>query len=349
MVDVPPIDFTARGVRIGDRTYDPVPVLALISTFGEPVKPAPPTREDGAEPPRNRWLVWDALGIRASTVDGEAVTELDVNLVEDPGHLASVRPEMRPYFASGSYPGAVSVHGVSPLDAVPSDTLDRAWIFLTVELDQWELQLTIGAAVQEQLEAMTFQERFERIDTGENAALVRSAEHPVVAIGASRLSKPPKPPKPSGKYVVQPSTEPVVETASFPWRLAIIQQLMYEEGALEPRFDVHEFAADRGARSFDPYSFDTRMIPSVRTWFRKLPVPTRLAEQIETLTLDGGNDIYLQLIPDWDGEDDTFMIKTLKETDLELLPNLKAVEDIGGVLGPRARKALEARGVTVDG
>lgn len=125
MVDVPPIDFTARGVRIGDRTYDPVPVSALISTFGEPVKPAPPTREDGAEPPRNRWLVWDALGIRASTVDGEAVTELDVNLVEDPGHLASVRPEMRPYFASGSYPGAVSVHGVSPLDAVPSDTLDR--------------------------------------------------------------------------------------------------------------------------------------------------------------------------------------------------------------------------------
>ncbi|MFT4231836.1 MAG: hypothetical protein QM606_03540 [Leucobacter sp.] len=346
MVDAPPIDFTTRGVRIGDTSYDPVPISALISAFGEPARPEPRAPEDGAEPSKNRWLVWDELGIRASTSDLAFATGIEVNIVDDPGVRADVKPEMRKYFASGVYAGTVTVKGAPPLEAVPAKALDSAWLFLKVKLGDWQLHLDLDSSVHAQLEAMPFTERFRRIDSGENAALVRSAEHPIVGIAAF---KPSKPPKPSGKYKLQPAVEPAIEAKSFPWRLAIIQQLMYEDDALEPRFDVHEFAADQGARSFDPYSFDMQVIPSVRNWFKKLPVPTRLAERIETLTLDGGNDIYLQLIPAWDGEDETFMIKTLTDADLDLLPNLRNVEDIAGFLGPRARKALEARGVTVEG
>ena len=75
---------------------------------------------------------------------------------------------------------------------------------------------------------------------------------------------------------------------------------------------------------------------------------SRLAERSETLVLDGGNDIYLQLIPQWDGEDDAFTITSLKEADLAPFTNLKKVQDIGGFLRPRARTALVKHGIEVE-
>jgi hypothetical protein len=152
----------------------------------------------------------------------------------------------------------------------------------------------------------------------------------------------------SGTWKVPAATEPVLEIASFPFRLAIIQELMFGQDLLTPRFDVHDFAADRGAQSFDPDEVGYEVIPAVRDWFRELPIPARLAEHVETLVLDGGNDVYLQLIPQWDGEDASFDIERLTARDLAPFIRLRAVDDIGGFLGPRARKALIDRGVTVS-
>ncbi|QQB14040.1 hypothetical protein I6H47_14885 [Brevibacterium casei] len=89
------------------------------------------------------------------------------------------------------------------------------------------------------------------------------------------------------------------------------------------------------------------MIPSVRTWFRRLPVSAALVENIEHLVLDGGNDICLQLIPQWDGEDESFDIRSLKDDDVAPFTRLRSVDDVGGFLAPRARKTLEDRGITV--
>jgi len=48
-----------------------------------------------------------------------------------------------------------------------------------------------------------------------------------------------------------------------------------------------------------------------------------MLDEIEELEQEGGDDIYAEIYPFWDGEDDFFNIK--KVDDVKLLPNLKSV------------------------
>ena len=41
--------------------------------------------------------------------------------------------------------------------------------------------------------------------------------------------------------------------------------------------------------------------------------------------MDGGNEIYLNIAPLWDGEDDRFDIDNLTERELRQFPNLKSM------------------------
>ena len=54
------------------------------------------------------------------------------------------------------------------------------------------------------------------------------------------------------------------------------------------------------------------------------------------LTIDGGAQVYLQIIPHWDGEDDAFDITSVD--DAALLPKLKVFD-----FGDRTQAAQEAR------
>lgn len=153
--------------------------------------------------------------------------------------------------------------------------------------------------------------------------------------------------KPTGKWDLPAPAEPVLSFASFPFKLAVVQELMFEQAILEPRFDVNDFVQDLGRRSIDPMSFDGRTIRAAQRWFRDLPIPARLAESVETLTLDGGDDVYHQVAPLWDGEDERFSIKSLKDQDIEPFTRLRSIDDIGGFFGPRARKILAAHGIDV--
>lgn len=49
--------------------------------------------------------------------------------------------------------------------------------------------------------------------------------------------------------------------------------------------------------SFDPIE------PAIE-YFKELPIPKNLAEKVEVIDMDGGNEIFLNIIPQWDGEDD---------------------------------------------
>ena len=50
-----------------------------------------------------------------------------------------------------------------------------------------------------------------------------------------------------------------------------------------------------------------------------------LAEHVESLTLDGGNEIYGQIMLEWDGEYSLFDIADVKERELKQFGNLKPV------------------------
>ena len=74
-----------------------------------------------------------------------------------------------------------------------------------------------------------------------------------------------------------------------------------------------------------PEDYYFEVIPEVKKWFMDLPIPISLAALVTELYFDGGNEIYAQLIPYWDGEDDVFDIETLTEEDISQVPNLKTL------------------------
>jgi hypothetical protein len=342
----PTIDVTAAGVRIGDRLLETLTISALTELFGEPrvVAPDSPGPDDRGLV-RSTLMVWDDLGLRAYTKGEDRASELWIQFADDSDH--EVKPEARKFFPSGSFPGTLTIDGRAPIDAVPDSELRKAYIFVSASAGHWESTFRLNDSECGEIREMSIKERLHKSETDEIANIIKRAQQPFrdVSIG---YRPPPVVKRSSGKWKLKAADEPVLQIASFPFRLAIIQELMYEQDVLTPRFDVHDFSQDQGARSFDVDEVGYDMIPSVRSWLRKVPIPARLADNVETLVLDGGNHIYLQLIPFWDGEDESFAIRSLSEGDLDLFPRLRSINDIGGFLGPRARSALLKRGIEVE-
>ena len=67
---------------------------------------------------------------------------------------------------------------------------------------------------------------------------------------------------------------------------------------------------------------------------------------MQRLYFDGGNDIYLQLIPQWDGEDEQFNITALSPQELAQFPMLREVVGTHW-LSEAAQQLLRERGIAV--
>ncbi|WP_371030379.1 hypothetical protein [Pseudoclavibacter sp. JSM 162008] len=338
-VNMPSIDVSRDGLRIDGVPVDAQSVRALTDALGSP-RTLPPNGS-------TTWVVWDDVGVRASTKDGEVATGVSVTLATDARREAKRDESASLYRPSGAYTGAFTIEGQSPIAAAPDAELRKAYLMLRFRVGDWELVLLLNATELRELHAMEARERFARQQTAELADMVRSAHAPVTEIIASYRPVPPVK-KPSGKWKLPVLEEPTLPLKSFPFRLAILNELMFVQRVLGPRFNLYDFAQDQGAKNFDPDAYYDTMIPSVRAWLRRYPIPTRVAGKVEELVLDGGNEIYAQLIPQWDGEDSSFDIATITDHDLAPFTNLRRVDDIGGLLGPRARRALARRDVQVD-
>jgi hypothetical protein len=103
------------------------------------------------------------------------------------------------------------------------------------------------------------------------------------------------------------------------FKLAVVQELMYNQDLL-PRFDLREHAAEQGF-TYDDRDFGA--VPEALAYFEALEVPAELAEKITEIEMDGGNEIYLQIAPGWDGEDDLFDVDEF--ADVRHFPNLKSM------------------------
>lgn len=138
---------------------------------------------------------------------------------------------------------------------------------------------------------------------------------------------------------------PIVHFKDFNFKLAVIQKLMYERDVLTPRFDVYEFAEEYTARRIDIDEEGYDVIPEVRWHFEALEIPADTLLGIETLDQDGGDEIYMQLYPFWDGEDDVFNIRSAE--DAALLPDLRSVtlfyDEDGGILEAFRRQGIAAQ------
>ncbi|MBW6420213.1 hypothetical protein KX729_02050 [Rhizobium sp. XQZ8] len=138
----------------------------------------------------------------------------------------------------------------------------------------------------------------------------------------------------------------------FGLKLLVIEELMYRQNLLQPKFDVHEFAKEYEKREISVESDGYAIIPEVQQYFRDLAIGDDLLAKVETLHqssgLDGGPAFIEHLYPFWDpgAGDDAIPVKKGAIDDLELLPNLKS---ISGLENSKPAKnllaALQAHGI----
>uniref|UniRef100_UPI002ECFC39F DUF6892 domain-containing protein n=1 Tax=Mediterraneibacter gnavus TaxID=33038 RepID=UPI002ECFC39F len=49
------------------------------------------------------------------------------------------------------------------------------------------------------------------------------------------------------------------------------------------------------------------VIEPVLNFFRELSIPREFAQYVEKIDMDGGSEVYMNIIPQWDGEDECFV------------------------------------------
>ena len=148
------------------------------------------------------------------------------------------------------------------------------------------------------------------------------------------------------KWKVSLPEEKCLQFKSFNFKLAVVQELMYVQEVLKPKFDVYDFCENYTKRDIDPEEYYFEIIPEVKKWFQDLPIPASLAPLVTELYFDGGNEIYAQLIPFWDGEDDVFDIESLTEEDILQFPNLKVIDGTSIFMSEEVRNLCKSKGIS---
>ena len=80
----------------------------------------------------------------------------------------------------------------------------------------------------------------------------------------------------------------------------------------------------------------------------EVEISISLAAHIEEIIMDGGNEIYTQIIPFWDGEDDFFDIKEITEDEIKQFPNLKKITLLPSENNIEIIQKLESYGIKAD-
>ena len=122
-------------------------------------------------------------------------------------------------------------------------------------------------------------------------------------------------------YKLKETDEEVLRFDNINFKLTIIQVLMYDLRVLKPYFDIYDFAEEFSEEEIDTESME--IIQPALEYMMNLPIPKKYAEKVQEIDMDGGNEIYMNLIPQWDGEDETFDLNEVGVEELRQFPNLE--------------------------
>ena len=122
-------------------------------------------------------------------------------------------------------------------------------------------------------------------------------------------------------YKLKETDEELLRFDNINFKLTIIQVLMYDLEVLKPVFNIFDFAEESSELNIDTESME--IIQPALEYMMNLPIPKKYAEQVQEIYMDGGNEIYLNLIPQWDGEDETFDLNEVGVEELRQFPNLE--------------------------
>lgn len=145
-------------------------------------------------------------------------------------------------------------------------------------------------------------------------------------------------------YKLKETDEEVLHFENINFKLAIIQVLMYDLEVLKPVFNIFDFAEESSELNIDTESME--IIQPALDYMINLPIPKKYAEQVQEIYMDGGNEIYLNLIPQWDGEDDSFDLNEVSLKELQQFPNLKQATIISSNF-EHVKKTFDKQGVQV--
>ncbi len=131
----------------------------------------------------------------------------------------------------------------------------------------------------------------------------------------------------------------------FEFKLAVLEVLMYKLKLITP-FDIYKFAEQYGDEEIDIDSEEP--IPAVIDYFRELAIPKRFDKYVESIDMDGGNDIYMNIAPLWTGEDGFFDINDITSEEILQFPNLKKVSLMSGSSFKDVSEVFRQHGIDVE-
>ncbi len=149
----------------------------------------------------------------------------------------------------------------------------------------------------------------------------------------------------------------VLHFKDFGFKLAVIDHLMYKNDIIKPALraegyleKVRGLAEGEGYDLIEEAGYDEdgapAAIPEVKAYFEQLEITEDMVQGITALQSDGGDEIYLEITPFWDGEDDAFDVRSAD--DVQLLPNLKEAILLFEYPGEQLIQAFQAFGVTLE-
>lgn len=130
----------------------------------------------------------------------------------------------------------------------------------------------------------------------------------------------PKRPKSKENYNIEQPSGECLCFDNFNFKLAVINELMYEQELLKPYFDIYDYMKFKKAN----WNLETdKNVRGAVNFFKELQIPIEFADKISKIVMDGGDEIYQNIAPLWDGEDNRFDIDKLTEAEIKQFPNLK--------------------------
>ena len=115
---------------------------------------------------------------------------------------------------------------------------------------------------------------------------------------------------------------------------------------MKPYFDIYDYMIFKKAH----WNLETdKNVRAAVSFFKELPIPARFAGLVKEINMDGSDDIYMQIAPEWDGRDERFEFKRVTKAEIEQFPNLKKMLIFGNERDAESlRKVCGPLGIDVE-
>ena len=329
------IDVSDSGLLINNELLLEFSVSRLTEALGKP-RISPITDE---ESPYKAMYLWDSLGVYAFEKKDGTLSTLALRVVDDKDWQSMVTFDYFAFRPKGLFTGNFTIAGKVPLSYISKERCADPF-GLDVALDTWTVSCVYTEKLSEALEDLS------------KKAIVKRVAQEAMPFRDYELSYTPKKgngdkEKDPNKWKVSLPEEKCLQFKSFNFKLAVVQELMYVQEVLKPKFDVYDFCENYTKRDIDPEEYYFEIIPEVKKWFQDLPIAASLAPLVTELYFDGGNEIYAQLIPFWDGESDDFDIESLTEEDIRQFPNLKTIDGTAILMSEKVKNFCKEKGISL--